>query len=73
MRKPADSDSERAHLAAGSPSVETVLDRLADALFATDEVIGMLQNSQERRLDWMEPRIAEIYDTVNDLMKHLSP
>lgn len=49
-----------------------LLDRLADALFALDEISGMLQHSQERRLDWLEPHILKLYGEVNDLMKQLS-
>ncbi len=54
------------------PAAEVVLDRLADALFALDEILGMLQRAQDRRLDWLEPHIEKTYDEVNDLMKRLS-
>lgn len=51
---------------------EALLDRLADVLFATDEILGMLGSEQTRRLDWLEPQITQIYDEVNHLMKQLS-
>jgi hypothetical protein len=57
---------------ASAAAAEAVLDRLADALFALDEILGMLQRAHDRRLDWLEPHILKSYDEVNDLMKRLS-
>lgn len=54
-----------------------VLDRLADALFAADEILGILRREDAETLpaEWLasiEPNVSRIYDRVNDLMKRLS-
>ena len=61
-----DDDEEHDRLASD------VLEQLAKVMYAADEIRTILQRSQERSLDWLEPRIAEIYDDVNNLMKRLS-
>ncbi|HVG23194.1 MAG TPA: hypothetical protein VND45_03490 [Thermoanaerobaculia bacterium] len=57
------------------PMSERVLDKLADILFATDEILGMIR-VPERLPDAMsvtiEASIQGVYDEVNELMKKLS-
>ena len=57
------------------PTSERVLDKLADILFATDEILGMVRQG-ERMPDATTVFIAEsvqsVYDQVNELMKRLS-
>ena len=54
---------------------ERVLDKLADILFATDEILGMLR-VPERLPDstsvTIETSVQSVYDEVNELMKKLS-
>lgn len=57
------------------PMSERVLDKLADILFATDEILGMVRG-QERIPDpsmaSVERSVQSLYDQVNELMKKLS-
>lgn len=57
------------------PMSERVLDKLADILFATDEILGMVR-MQERMPDpsitSVETSMQRVYDQVNDLMKQLA-
>lgn len=57
------------------PMSERVLDKLADILFATDEILGMLR-VPERIPDstsvTIETSVQSVYDEVNELMKKLS-
>jgi hypothetical protein len=57
------------------PMSERVLDKLADILFATDEILGMLR-VPERLPDstsvTIESSMQSVYDEVNELMKKLS-
>ncbi len=57
------------------PMSERVLDKLADILFATDEILGMLR-VPERLPDstsvTIESSMQGVYDQVNELMKKLS-
>jgi hypothetical protein len=57
------------------PMSERVLDKLADILFATDEILGMLR-VPERLPDstsvTIESSVQSVYDQVNELMKKLS-
>ena len=57
------------------PMSERVLDKLADILFATDEILGMLR-VPERLPDstsvTIETSVQSVYDEVNELMKKLS-
>jgi len=57
------------------PVSERVLDKLADILFATDEILDMLK-TDERYLNETTVAVGEsvrsVYDQVNDLMKQLS-
>ena len=57
------------------PVSERVLDKLADILFATDEILDMIR-VEERLIDpttlAVEESIQRVYDQVNDLMKQLA-
>ena len=57
------------------PTSERVLDKLADILFATDEILGMVR-PEERMPDattvFIEEAVKSVYDQVNELMKRLS-
>ena len=57
------------------PLSERVLDRLADILFATDEILDMI-GTQRRYPDDstrdVERSVRHVYDHVNDLMKKLT-
>jgi hypothetical protein len=57
------------------PMSERVLDKLADILFATDEILDMLQ-VEERVPDHttlvVKDSVRNVYDQVNELMKRLS-
>lgn len=56
------------------PMSERVLDKLADILFATDEILDMIR-VEERVLDpttvVVEESVQAVYDQVNELMKKL--
>ncbi len=56
------------------PMSERVLDKLADILFATDEILDMIR-VEERVLDHttvvVEASVQKVYDQVNELMKRL--
>jgi hypothetical protein len=56
------------------PMSERVLDKLADILFATDEILDMIR-VEERLLDpttvVVEESVQKVYDQVNELMKKL--
>ena len=58
------------------PMSERVLDKLADILFATDEILGMVRPDEERMPDpsmaSIETSMQSVYDQVNELMKRLS-
>lgn len=57
------------------PTSERVLDKLADILYATDEILAMCRQG-ERMPDSTTVFIAEsvqsVYDQVNELMKRLA-
>jgi hypothetical protein len=57
------------------PLSERVLDRLADILFASDEILDMI-GTQRRYPDEstrdVEQSVRHVYDQVNDLMKKLT-
>ena len=57
------------------PISERVLDRLADILFATDEILGLIR-VEDRMPDPMaasiEAAVQGLYDQVNELMKRLA-
>ena len=57
------------------PTSERVLDKLADILYATDEILGMVRK-EERLPDsttvFIEEEVQRVYDQVNDLMKRLA-
>jgi hypothetical protein len=57
------------------PVSERVLDKLADILFATDEILEMIR-VEERLIDpttlAVEESVQRVYDQVNDLMKQLA-
>ena len=56
------------------PMSERVLDKLADILLATDEILDMIR-VEERLLDAtsvaVETSVQKVYDDVNELMKKL--
>jgi hypothetical protein len=57
------------------PVSERVLDKLADILFATDEILDMIR-VEERLIDpttvAVEDSVQRVYDEVNALMKQLA-
>lgn len=57
------------------PTSERVLDKLADILFATDEILGLIR-VEERLPDattvFIEDSVQSLYDQVNALMKRLA-
>ena len=57
------------------PLSERVLDKLADILFATDEILDMIR-VEERMIDRtslvVEESVQRVYDQVNELMKQLA-
>jgi hypothetical protein len=57
------------------PMSERVLDKLADILFATDEILDMLRTDQKVPFggtDEVEESVKNVYEQVNDLMKKLT-
>ena len=57
------------------PVTERVLDKLADILFATDEILDMLHVEEtvfDARTIAVEDAADRIYKQVNELMKTLS-
>lgn len=56
------------------PMSERVLDKLADILYATDEILDMIR-VEERLPDpttvVVEASVQKVYDQVNELMKRL--
>ena len=57
------------------PLSERVLDRLADILFATDEILDMIGTHRyvpDDTTQHVERSVRGVYDQVNDLMKQLS-
>lgn len=57
------------------PMSERVLDKLADILFATDEILDMIR-VEDRHFDpttvVVEQSVQSVYDQVNELMKKLA-
>ncbi len=57
------------------PMSERVLDKLADILFATDEILDMIR-VEERMPDptavVVEDSVQRVYDQINELMKKLA-
>lgn len=57
------------------PMSERVLDKLADILFATDEILDMIR-VEERLPDAttvvVESSVQSVYDQINELMKKLA-
>lgn len=54
---------------------ERVLDKLADILFATDELLDMLATSErapDRTTLVVERSVRQVYEQVNDLMQQLA-
>jgi len=62
---------------AGSPHLpvqERVLDKLADILFASDEIIDMLSDDRrapDRDLRTVETSVRSVYHQINELMKRM--
>ena len=57
------------------PTSERVLDKLADILYATDEILGIVR-TEERLPDattvFIQEAVQSVYDQVNELMKRLA-
>lgn len=57
------------------PRSERVLDKLADILFSTDEILGILafdEQALDERTAGVQGSVQSLYDQVNELMKQLS-
>jgi hypothetical protein len=57
------------------PLSERVLDRLADILFATDEILDMIHMDEvlpDSTTQEVEASVRHVYDRVNELMKKLA-
>jgi hypothetical protein len=57
------------------PLSERVLDRLADIMFASDEILDMIATQRRFPDDTsrdIERSVRHVYDQVNDLMKKLT-
>ena len=57
------------------PLSERVLDRLADIMFASDEILDMIGTQRyipDDTTQDLEKSVRHVYDQVNDLMKKLS-
>jgi len=57
------------------PMSERVLDKLADILFATDEILDMLRVEErlpDRTTHVVQHSVQNLYDQVNELMKKLA-
>jgi hypothetical protein len=58
------------------PVSERVLDKLADILLATDEILGMIRSHEDRlpdpRTEVVEHAVAGVYEQINELMKKLA-
>lgn len=53
------------------PAYERILDRLAEMLIDTDEILEMLHAEDASSVRWIEPVVQKVYDEVNDVMKRL--
>lgn len=56
------------------PLSERVLDRLADIMFASDEVLDMIRTSRfaDESTGEIERSVRSVYNQVNELMKKLT-
>lgn len=57
------------------PVSERVLDRLADILFATDEILDLVRSPEkipDPVTQDVEASVQRVYDQINDLMKKLA-
>lgn len=57
------------------PMSERVLDRLADILFATDDILGMIhveEHLPDPTAAVIEASVRRVFDQVNELMKQLA-
>ena len=57
------------------PITERVLDRLADILLASDEILDMLATERRIPVDTsadVERSVRSVFDQVNDLMKKMA-
>lgn len=57
------------------PLSERVLDRLADIMFASDEILDMIRTTERRwddTTDEVERSMTLVYNHVNDLMKRMT-
>lgn len=56
------------------PLQERVLDKLADILFASDEIIDLLSDDRrapDEELHTVETSVRSVYHQINELMKRL--
>ena len=57
------------------PMSERVLDKLADILYATDEILGMVRVEErvpDPSMTTVEMSMQRVYEQVNELMKQLA-
>lgn len=57
------------------PRSERVLDKLADILFATDEILGILEPDDrppDATTAGLQQSVQSVYDQINELMKQLA-
>lgn len=57
------------------PMSERVLDKLADILFATDEILDMVRGEErapDPTSDVVESSMQRVYEQINELMKQLA-
>ena len=57
------------------PMSERVMDKLADILFATDEIIDLLKSEEtarDKRMLVAKDTVKGVYERVNELMKTFS-
>jgi len=53
------------------PTHECVLDRLADALFDVDDVLGLLSREDAKAVRWIEPKLRTIYEEIDKVMQQI--
>ena len=49
-----------------------VLDRLAEVLVLSDELLAEFQTEDANRLLWLEPHIRRVYDDVDQAIRRLA-
>jgi hypothetical protein len=48
-----------------------IVDRLCDALFDIDDVLGMLTAADAAGVRWIEPAVRKIYEDIDDVLTQL--